>query len=61
MQKVRADLSMKQTKKLTRNQREYLERYHNVDTSKARLVEETKDYIRVQFDGGVIIKYDKEV
>ena len=51
---------MKQTKKLTRNQREYLERYHNVDTSKARLVEETKDYIRVQFDGGVIIKYDKE-
>lgn len=51
---------MKQTKKLTRNQREYLERYHNVDTSKARLVEETKDYIRVQIDGGVIIKYDKE-
>ena len=39
---------MKQTKKLTRNQREYLKRYHNVDTSKARLVEETKDYIKVQ-------------
>ena len=52
---------MKQTKKLTRNQREYLRMYHNVDTSKARLVEETKDYIRVQFDDGVIIKYDKEV
>ena len=52
---------MKQTKKLTRNQRTYLERYHNVDTSNARLVEETKDYIIVQFDGGVIIKYDKEV
>ena len=52
---------MNHTKKLTRNQRTYLERYHNVDTSKARLVEETKDYISVQFDGGVIIKYDKEV
>lgn len=51
---------MKQTKKLTRSQKEYLARYHGVDTSNARLVEETKDYIRVQFDGGVIIKYDKE-
>lgn len=52
---------MKQTKKLTRNQREYLRRYHNVDTPKARLVEETKEYIKIQIDGGVIIKYDKEV
>lgn len=52
---------MKQTKKLTRGQREYLERHHHVDTLKARLVEETKEYIKVQFDGGVIIKYPKEV
>ena len=52
---------MKQTKKLTRNQREYLRRYHNVDTSKARLVEETKDYISVQFEDGSIIKYDRRI
>lgn len=51
---------MKQTKKLTRNQREFLEKKHGVDTTKARLVEETKDYLKVQIDGGVIIKYDKE-
>ena len=51
---------MKQTKKLTRNQREYLERYHDVDISKARLVEETKDYITILIDDE-IIKYDKEV
>lgn len=52
---------MKQTKKLTRNQRIYLEKKHGVDTSKARLVEETKEYIAVQIDGGVVIRYDKEV
>ena len=52
---------MKQTKKLTRNQREFLERKYKVDTTNARFVDETKDYIRVQFDGGAIIKYNKEV
>lgn len=51
---------MKQTKRLTRNQREYLEKHHNVDTSKVRLVEETKDYITVQFDDGAIFKYYKK-
>ena len=39
---------MKQTKKLTRSQREYLEKEHKVDTTKARLVEETKSYLTVQ-------------
>ena len=52
---------MKQTKKLTRNQREFLEKKYAVDTTKARLVEETKDSLRVQIDGGVIITYLKEV
>ena len=60
--KVKGELFyMKQTKKLTRNQRIYLEKKHGVDTSKARLVEETKEYIAVQIDGGVVIRYDKEV
>ena len=40
---------MKQTKKLTRGQRELLERQFHIDTDGVRLVEETKDYITVQF------------
>lgn len=44
---------MKQTKKLTRNQREFLERI-GVDTDGVRLVEDTRDYITVQHKNGNI-------
>lgn len=44
---------MKQTKKLTRNQREFLERIE-VDTDGVRLVEDTRDYITVQHKNGNI-------
>ena len=50
---------MKQTKKLTRGQREYLKKVHKVDTTKARLVEDTKEYISIQFEDGNIVKYNK--
>lgn len=52
---------MKQTKKLTRNQREYLERHYHIDTTGVRLVEETKDYIKVQMTDGTIKEFSKEV
>lgn len=38
---------MKQTKKLTRGQKEYLQR-NGVDTNGCHLVKETKDYIDFQ-------------
>lgn len=51
---------MKQTKKLSRSQREYLKKAHKVDTTVARLVEETKDYITIQFvDSNSVVKYNK--
>ena len=50
---------MKQTKKLTRNQREYLEKHHKLDCHKLRLVEETNHYIKVQNEKGEVIQYDK--
>lgn len=50
---------MKQTKKLTRGQREYLQKYHNVDCRNVRLVQDTYDYIKIQNEKGEIIKYDK--
>lgn len=43
---------MKQTKRLTRAQREYLNKHH-VNTENCRLIEETKDYIDYQKDGQV--------
>lgn len=55
----KGDKIMKQTKKLTRSQREYLKKKHKVDTTKARLVEETKEYIIIQFEDNTIVKYAK--
>lgn len=52
---------MKQTKKLIRGQREFLERHYDIDTVGVRLVEETKDYIKVQFMSGAIKEFSKEV
>ena len=52
---------MKQTKKLPRNVREFLERKYKIDTVGVRLVEETKDKITVQFPDGNIMRYSKEV
>ena len=52
---------MKQTKKLTRGQREFLEKYYCIDTIGVRLVEDTKDYIKVQLMNGEIKEFSKEV
>ena len=52
---------MKQTKKLTRNQREFIARKYHVDTHGMRLVEETKKYIKVQLESGEIKEFSKEV
>lgn len=52
---------MKQTKKPTRGQREFLERKYHIDTVGVRIVEETKEYIKVQHMSGNIVAYDKEV
>lgn len=51
---------MKQTKKLTRNQREYLLAHHVDDVAGIRLVEETSKYIKVQNEQGKIMKFIKE-
>lgn len=52
---------MKQTKKLTRNQRELLEKRFGVkNTNVYRLVEETNDFITVQnVQRGNIKRFDK--
>ena len=52
---------MKQTKKLTRNQRELLEKRFGVkNTSLYRLVEETNEFITVQnISRGNIKRFDK--
>lgn len=47
------ELVMKQTKKFTRGQREYLQK-HKVDTNGCRLVEETKEYIKFQKPNGEV-------
>ena len=49
---------MKQTKKLTRNQREYLQKY-GVDTQGCRLVEETKAYIDFLKPSGEVERFWK--
>lgn len=45
---------MKQTKKLTRNQRILLEKKFRIETTGVRVVEETKEYITVQYSNGNI-------
>ena len=49
---------MKQTKKLTRGQIEYLQKHH-VNTEGCRLVEETKDYIEYMKPNGEINRFMK--
>lgn len=61
MLKVRVELVMKQTKKLTRNQREFLEKNYSLDIKGVRLIEETKDYIKVQLENKEIKVYSKEI
>lgn len=48
---------MKQTKKLTRNQREYLERKH-IDTN-CRVVEETNKFIKLLYGDSKIVTINK--
>ena len=50
---------MKQTKKLTRNQKEFLERKCRIDHVGVRLIEETKDFLKVQLMSGCIKTYDR--
>ena len=50
---------MKQTKKLTRSQWSFLSKKYKVDTFGARLVEETKDCLIVQFPDGTIREFSK--
>lgn len=52
---------MKQTKKLTWRQREFLEKKYHIDTVGVRLVEETKEYLKVQMMSGNIQTFSKEV
>ena len=54
------EVMMKQTKRITRNQRSFLQK-KGIDTRGVRVVEETKSYITVQFPDGNIFKYSKEV
>ena len=53
-------VTMKQSKKLTRSQRIFLEKecgfQYVVDV---RCIEETKDYLKVQLFNGNIVTYDK--
>lgn len=49
---------MKQTKKLTRNQRKVVSKYLD-DTTGIRLVEETKEYVEVQLPSGTITQFYK--
>lgn len=50
---------MKQTKKLTRAQKEFLEKVYKLDCYTLRLVRETKDEIIIQNDKGEIKSYSK--
>ena len=51
---------MKQTKKLTRNQKKFLDRKCYVDPVGVRLIEDTKDYLKVQLMSGRIVSYSYE-
>lgn len=50
---------MKQTKKLTAKQHNYLQKHCGIDTKGVRLVEETKDYIKVQMPNGDTVLHHK--
>lgn len=50
---------MKQTKRLTRNQRGFLDNKCHIDPVGVRLIEDTKDYLKVQLMSGAIKTYDK--
>lgn len=51
---------MKQTKKLTRNHKEFLDIKCNVDPVGVRLIEDTRDYLKVQLMSGRIVSYSYE-
>ena len=50
---------MKQTKKLTRSQWTLLSRMYRIDTTGVRLVEETKDTLKVMFPDGTVKEFSK--
>lgn len=59
---MRGELNtMKQTKKLTRGHREFLERKYHIDTKGVRLVGESKDNLTVQMADKSIRCFSKEV
>lgn len=49
---------MKQTKKLTRNHKEFLSKKCHIDTVGVRLIEDTKNYLKVQLMSGRIVSYN---
>ena len=54
-------VTMKQSKKLTRSQRIFLEKECGFqDVVGVRCIEETKDYLKVQLFSGNIVTYDKQ-
>ena len=50
---------MKQTKKLTRSQWTFLNKVYKIDTTGVRLVEETKDTLKVMFPDGTVKEFSK--
>lgn len=52
---------MKQTKKLTRSQKIFLQKYYGVDPINARLVTESPTLITVMLPDGSIVDYSKVV
>lgn len=51
---------MKQTKRIPRRTREYLEKIHGVDCTNMRLVSETSSYITIMDSENKCYKYEKE-
>lgn len=50
---------MKQTKKLSRGQRIFLEKEYKIDTTGVRLVADSAKSITVQLSDGSIVEYSK--
>ena len=50
---------MKQTKRLSRKQWQFLQRKYKIDTVGVRLVRETKESLIVQLADGKIVEYSK--
>lgn len=50
---------MKQTKKPTRSQKEFLDKKCHIEPVGIRVVEDTKEYIKVQLMSGCIKTYDR--